>query len=249
MIRLSSTQARKARRLTSVTFALGSHWPYCWPNEFLACAQPSTLFIAVILSVPQRCLLIALAGFTCLAGAQDYPRTGSQAELSTLAHQVSGTATIVSSNSIRVDNFNFDGNGIAVYFYLGTNNTHTAFSEGTPIGPNLLGTAHVNDTVTVSLPAGQSLDGFHAISVWCVPAGANFGSGTFQPYIESIKASDGVTSLTVTGSAGTEQVYHLQGATNTTDWIELATQTNSAGSVYFEDTNSLPTRLYRVAVD
>jgi hypothetical protein len=31
----------------------------------------------------------------------------------------------------------------------------------------------------IDLPAGQTLEGWHAVSVWCVAAGVSFGSGTF----------------------------------------------------------------------
>ena len=59
--------------------------------------------------------------------AARYSREGWQATLSTLAHGVRGTATIVDADTFRVDNF----------------------------------------------------DGYDAISLWCIPAQANFGSGTF----------------------------------------------------------------------
>jgi hypothetical protein len=145
-----------------------------------------------------------------------------------------------------MDNFTFDGMGIAVYLYLGTNNTSQAFSAGKPIGPKLLGMVFTNETLTVSLPPGDSLDGYHAISVWCVPAHANFGSGTFQPHISSIHAESGVASLSVSGAAG--QVYQLQSSTNGFDWTDLILETNTAGTVDFIDSNALPADLYRVQV-
>jgi hypothetical protein len=178
--------------------------------------------------------------------AADFAHIGAQAELSMLAHDVSGTATIVSSNSIRVDNFNYNGGGITVYFYLGTNDTREAFIAGVPIGPNLLGTTYANETVTVSLPTGQSLDGYHAISVWCVDARANFGSGAFQPFAKSLDRSNGVTSLSFSGAVG--QPYQLQASTNAVDWTNLELKVNTTGTVKFTDTNALPTRLYRVEV-
>ncbi|MCP5515655.1 MAG: DM13 domain-containing protein [Verrucomicrobiales bacterium] len=56
-----------------------------------------------------------------------------------------------------------------------------AYENGIRTGDLLTGTAHSGDSVTVSLPEGQSLDGYNAISVWCVDFAINFGSGTFQP--------------------------------------------------------------------
>ena len=48
-----------------------------------------------------------------------HPKIGQVAELSTFAHQVSGTAVIVDDCTVRVDDFVFDGGGIDVRFYSG----------------------------------------------------------------------------------------------------------------------------------
>jgi hypothetical protein len=111
------------------------------------------------------------------------PQVGWQAELSRLAHNVSGSVTIVDENTIRVDDFTYDGGGIDVFFYLGRENTKTAFQSGLPIGPQLLGTAYngTGPPLVIDLPAGQTMQGWNAVSVWCVTAAANFGSGTFAP--------------------------------------------------------------------
>jgi hypothetical protein len=108
-----------------------------------------------------------------------YPRAGYEAELSTIDHNVSGTATIVDANTILIEHFNYDGGGPAVYFYLGTEETQAAFINGIPIGPLLSGTARNDDEVVVHLTGSTTLDGYNAISVWCVDFSANFGSGTF----------------------------------------------------------------------
>lgn len=107
-------------------------------------------------------------------------RVGWQADLSTLAHNVDGIVTIVDKDTIQIDNFDFDGNGIDVYFYLGTAETHLAFGNGLPIGYDIVGTPFADASFTIDLPEGETLDGYNAISVWCVTAGANFGSGTFM---------------------------------------------------------------------
>jgi hypothetical protein len=108
-----------------------------------------------------------------------YPRAGYEAELSTLFHSVSGTATIVDANTILIEQFNYDGGGPVVYFYLGTEETQAAFINGIPIGPLLSGTARNNDEMVIHLTGSTTLDGYNAISVWCVDVSANFGSGTF----------------------------------------------------------------------
>jgi Electron transfer DM13 len=139
-------------------------------------------------SFPQRwtALFGLLAWLTaCLASAQaqaPYAKAGWQATLSTAAHGVRGTATILDADTYRVDNFFYDGGGITVYFYLGATDTRQAFTNGLSTGPNLLGTAYNGGSLTIDLPPGQTFDNYRAISVWCTAAGVSFGSGTFAPY-------------------------------------------------------------------
>jgi hypothetical protein len=128
------------------------------------------------------------------------PQVGWQAELSRLAHNVSGRVTILDANTLQVDGFTYDGGGIDVFFYLGHENTRTSFQSGLRIGPQLLGTAYngTGPPLVLDLPTGQTLEGWNAISVWCVTAAANFGSGTFAPRGDfnddgSVDAADYVT--------------------------------------------------------
>ncbi len=129
--------------------------------------------------------LAVLAGFfpavVPALAADPYPRVGYQAVLSTLAHDVSGVVTIVDENTFRIDRFVYDGGGIVVYVYLGESDNHAAFVKGLQVGPQLRGTPFNNGTLIVDLPNSLTLDGFHAVSIWCVTAGMNFGSGSFQP--------------------------------------------------------------------
>ena len=109
------------------------------------------------------------------------PQVGWQAELSTFAHGVSGTVTILDDNTIQVDDFTYDGGGIVVYFYLGETESSAAFVDGVSIGPDLRGTSFdgTQEPLVYDLLGEQTLEGLQAISVWCVTASANFGSGTF----------------------------------------------------------------------
>jgi len=112
------------------------------------------------------------------------PEIGWQASLTfDTHHHVSGTVTIVDEDSLRVDDFTYDGGGHPVYFYLGTEETEEAFKVGQQIGPLLNGTIFdgTQDPLLLDLPVGQTLEGFHSISVWCVRHSSNFGSGTFGP--------------------------------------------------------------------
>ena len=108
-----------------------------------------------------------------------YPRAGYEAELNTFFHNVSGTVIIVDENTILVEHFNYDGGGPAVYFYLGTEDSSSAFFGGISIGPLLTGTPRTDDTLVVHLADPNTLDGYNAISVWCEDVNVNFGSGTF----------------------------------------------------------------------
>ena len=107
-----------------------------------------------------------------------YPRAGYQAELSTLFHAVSGTATIVDEDTLLVEHFYYDGPAPAVYFYLGTEDDSAAFAAGIPIGPQLT-IDYVDETLVLDLPDPQTFDGYNAISVWCEDVSVNFGSSTF----------------------------------------------------------------------
>jgi hypothetical protein len=125
---------------------------------------------------------LALLGALALAGTApaQIDRSGWHAELSTLAHGVRGVVTVVDSDTIRVDNFYYDGNGVEVHFYLGTADSQAAFMNGLQIGPDLIGPPFVNASMVIDLPAGESTDDYKAVSVWCVAANANFGSGKFE---------------------------------------------------------------------
>jgi hypothetical protein len=82
--------------------------------------------------------------------------------------------------TFRVDSFFYDGGGINVHFILAASDNNPVFRTTRLVTePNLLGTAHHGDSITIDLPAGTTFDGYGAISLWCIPASANFGSGTF----------------------------------------------------------------------
>ena len=104
---------------------------------------------------------------------------GNVAQLSTLLHDVEGTATIVDDCTIRIDMFHYDGLGIVVEFY-------GAQDRDYPRGFSLSGELQRNQpyenvTLTVQLPENRTLDDMNSISVWCVSAGVNFGDGIFMP--------------------------------------------------------------------
>jgi hypothetical protein len=107
-----------------------------------------------------------------------HARVGQVAQLSILFHDVSGTATIVDDCTIVLAEFNFDGEGIIVEIYGGTDGSYQP-PVGFSISGDIKGTSFANDTLTLTLPEDISLDNFNGISVWCTAVGISFGDGLF----------------------------------------------------------------------
>lgn len=109
----------------------------------------------------------------------DYARAGWVAVMQPGAHAAQGIATIIDEDTIQIDHFTYDGTAPLVYFYLGAVDSRPAFIAGEAIGP-LLDRAYADESLTVSLKGGATLDGYNAISVWCAQFNANFSSDTFR---------------------------------------------------------------------
>jgi hypothetical protein len=130
--------------------------------------------------------LFAAIGFALLltsvgssAGARDlYVRSAYVADISVGAHLIEGQVTIISDTVLYVEHFTYDGGAPAVYFYLGAENTDSAFQNGLQLMP-LLDRAYADETLVLELPPGETLDGYQAISVWCVQFSVNFSSAEF----------------------------------------------------------------------
>ena len=114
-------------------------------------------------------------------------------------HDVSGTVTIQDSNTIAFENFNYDGGGPLVYFYLTNDLGDVEHVSSFTLGPLLTGTVYNDDNFTLDLAAtGKSLSDFSAISVWCEDFNVDFGSTVFavpEPSSGLLFASAGVFSL------------------------------------------------------
>ncbi len=107
-----------------------------------------------------------------------HSKVGYSGSFSTLSHNVSGTATIIDNCTIEITNFTYDGGGPKVYFYGGIDHDYAA-SSAFLMGPQLQGTVYENDTLTITLPNGKTLDDLTGISVWCSDFNADFGNMTF----------------------------------------------------------------------
>lgn len=131
-------------------------------------------------------VVCALVGAASPAVALEYERAGWEAELSTLFHGVSGTVRIVDEFTLEVENFTYDGGGIAVFFWLDDPDSpgpDPDYAIGTPIGSNLVGMQFNGDSFQIDT-GNESLDGHDGISVWCTLAKVSFGDGAFQPVPE-----------------------------------------------------------------
>lgn len=132
----------------------------------------------------QNLVLVVLTWLCCAQSLlAQCSKAGWQADLTSTFfptfHNVAGIVTIVDEDTLQVEHFYYDGGGIVVYFYLGTENTNAAFTMGQAIGVDLFGSSFNDASMVIDLPPGITLDDYNAISVWCVTAGANFGSGEF----------------------------------------------------------------------
>lgn len=86
--------------------------------------------------------------------------------------------TIVDFQTLQIEHFTYDGTAPLVYFYLGASENDIDFENGLQLDP-LLDRAYNNESLLITLPKGQSLDGYNAISVWCAAVNFNFSSATF----------------------------------------------------------------------
>ncbi len=107
----------------------------------------------------------------------EHPMVGRSMELSSLAHGVSGTVTVMNDCELEVTNFNYDGGGPNVFFFAAVDRAYS--SNYFVIGPQLNGQRWVNDTLRLPIPEGKSLDDFNSLSVWCSDFNANFGEVFF----------------------------------------------------------------------
>ena len=131
-----------------------------------------------------------LTGSACGAGTDDsapqaqgecgsaHAKVGQRAALTRRAHGVSGTVEVVDDCTLVVRGFTYDGGGLEVRFYGAT--AGTDFRNGTNLTRNILGERFNGEDFTIKLPVGVTLDQVDKVSVWCVPAKEEFGSGTFS---------------------------------------------------------------------
>ena len=135
-----------------------------------------------------NCLLVVVLGlfyavFAYASGG--YEREGWIADIPKGIHDSQAVVTILDEKTILVEHFTYDGTAPAVYFYLGASDSSVDFANGLQIEP-LLDRAYSDETLLLTLPAGYTLDGYHAISVWCALASVNFSSASFEAPVNEV---------------------------------------------------------------
>ena len=104
-------------------------------------------------------------------------KIGKSATLLTRSHRVSGKATVVDDCTIEITNFNYDGGGAQTVFAYG--GLAGNYGAGFAIGSNLKGTVFTNQTLKLTLKAGD-IDKMDGLSIWCSDVKISFGDGLFQ---------------------------------------------------------------------
>jgi mono/diheme cytochrome c family protein len=108
-----------------------------------------------------------------------HPRVGWKADLgvNTGEGEVSGFVTMIDDCTLELTSFSYNGDGIEVRLF---GSKASNFRPGFTIGPDMVGRRFVKATMKVKLPTGKTLDDLDWVSVWCVKARADFGSGPFR---------------------------------------------------------------------
>lgn len=105
-------------------------------------------------------------------------RVGQSVALTTRFHGASGTVTVVDEQTLRIEAFTFDGGGIDV-FIVGSPDGD--FATGVKLSADLIRAGgYRNETLTLPLPAGTTLDDVRHLSVWCETAAVSFADAAFE---------------------------------------------------------------------
>jgi mono/diheme cytochrome c family protein len=107
-----------------------------------------------------------------------HPRVGWKANLgiNTGEGEVSGFVTMIDDCTLELTSFSYNGDGIEVRLF-GSKTKN--FRPGFTIGPDIVGRRFTQATLKVTLPVGKTLGDLDYVSIWCVKARADFGSGPF----------------------------------------------------------------------
>jgi hypothetical protein len=107
-----------------------------------------------------------------------HPKVGRQAVLRGYLHGIRGTATMVDDCTIVIENFSYDGIGLDVRV-VGARADENVATGGVILTDNIR-RVYVNETITVKLPAGVTLDDIDQIGIICKSFDIDFADGWFS---------------------------------------------------------------------
>lgn len=93
-------------------------------------------------------------------------------------HDAGGMATVVDENTIRFDDFTYDGADVDVYIYLGIEGVSLR-DYGIQLSEELK-VEHNGSTFELDLPEGITLEDFDTVSVYCYRYDEVFATGLFS---------------------------------------------------------------------
>ncbi|WP_435624421.1 DM13 domain-containing protein [Flagellimonas sp.] len=93
------------------------------------------------------------------------------------SYGISGRVTVISDCEIQLTNFFYNGSGPAVSVYGGTNGN---FEDGISLSEPIQGRRFEDETLSVFLPEGTTLDEINSISIWCFQFNIDFSSASFE---------------------------------------------------------------------
>ncbi len=118
-------------------------------------------------------------GLSASGCSSDHPLVGASATFTTRFHDVSGMATVLDDCTIEVTEFNYDGLGPTVFFYIAQDGDFGGV-DARRIGERLNGRTYINDEFRLTLPETRTLDDINSLSVWCTEFGISFGDLVFS---------------------------------------------------------------------
>lgn len=136
-------------------------------------------------------LSVDMAQSSC---GKTHPRVGQSAALQPCSHGVTGKVTIVDDCTLQFDNMVYPANGVDVRVYAGKLvNNFVNFNPNTGTGNAISRDFHTlalnNESFTVRLPAGKTLDDVDQVSIWCVRFTIDFAHSTWGGYQTNTQCS------------------------------------------------------------
>ena len=126
--------------------------------------------------------------------SKNHPRVGQSAALQPCSHGVTGNVTIVDDCTLKFDNMVYPANGVDVRVYAGKlANSFVNFNPNTGTGKPISTDFHSiplnNQSFTVRLPSGMTLDDVDQVSIWCVSFTIDFAHSTWGGYKTNLQCT------------------------------------------------------------